>query len=210
MANDDEISARGGMLPVNFPYGNFRRNLYRLSTSTTADVFIGQPMGISAGSSAVCIPAAASAAGTSKILGSVVGFVDINKAGLPENLTSLTQNGFLDRNTDAFCIISDDPEQLYMIQEDTGGGVLYEGNIGQTGVFVTRTSSGNTLTGYSTAEFDRSTIVATGSGSLQLVGLVDKMNSDGTPNTFGNYGKLLVRIAHPALGVLGDINPGVP
>ena len=210
MANDDEIAARGGLLPVNFPYGNFRRNLYRLSTSTTADVFIGQPMGISAGSSAVVIPAPSSAAGTSKILGSVVGFVDTNKAGLPTGMTDLTQGGYLPRNTDAFCIISDDPEQLYMIQEDTGGGVLYEGNIGQTGVFVTRTTSGSTVTGYSTAEFDRSSIVATGSGSLQLVGLVDKMNSDGTANTFGNYGKLLVRIAHPALGVLSDVNPGVP
>lgn len=208
MPNDDEIAGRGGLLPVNFPYGNYRRNLYKLTTSTTAAVYIGEPMSLDA-SGQVAPATPSTAAAGSKILGSALGFTDTNKAGIPSGMTALDQGGFLPANTDAYVIVSDDPEQLYQIQEDTGGSALTQSSVGNTGVFVYRSSSGNNTTGYATAEFDRSTVVATGSGHLQIVGLVDRMNSDGSKNDFGNYAKLLVRISQPNFGALQTANPAV-
>lgn len=190
MANDDNIAARGGLLPVNFPYGNFRRTLYKLTTSATAAVFIGQPMDLDTNGQV----APAGVTVRSNLVGPVVGFTDTAKAGIPSDMTSLTQGGFLPANKDAYCIIADDPDQLFQIQEDTGGSALTQSAVGNSVGIIPRTSSGSTVTGYSTFEADRSTVVATDSGSLGIVGLVDLMNSDGTANDFGDYAKLLVRI----------------
>ena len=196
MANDDSINARGGLLPVQYPYGNYRRTLYRLTTSATAEVFIGQPMDLDAAGRVV----PAGVADNSPILGPALGFVDTNKAGLPSAMTDLNEAGNLPANTDAFVVVADDPNQLFMIQEDTGGSALAETNIGNTLNTVPRTSSGSTVTGYSTFEADRSTVAADTGGQLKVVGLVDVMNSDGTANEFGNFGKLLVKVNHHRLG----------
>ena len=189
MANDDTIAARGGLLPVQYPYGNYRRTLYKLTTSATAAVFIGQPMDLD--NNGKVVPAETANATSS--IGPVLGFTDTNKAGLPSGMDSLTQGGYLPANKDAYCVVADDPDQLFQIQEDTGGSALTQSSVGNTLNFVPRTSSGNTTTGYSTFEADRSSVVGTDSGQLMIVGLVDVMNSDGTKNGFGNYAKLLVR-----------------
>jgi hypothetical protein len=141
------------------------------------------------------------------LIGPVVGFVDTAKAGLPSSMTSLDQGGYLPANKDAFCIIADDPDQLFSIQEDTGGTALTASAVGNTINLVPRTSSGSTLTGCSTFEADRSSVVATDSGQLQIIGLIDKMNSDGTANDFGNYAKLNVRINWHRYG--GRVNQAI-
>jgi len=195
MANDDAIAARGGLLPVQFPYGNFRKGLYKLTTSAVA-VYIGQPMDLD--SNGQVVPA--TVGDNAFILGPVVGFTDTNKGGLPSGMNSLSQGGYLPALTDAYVQIADDPNQLFMIQEDTGGSALTQSAVGNTAAIIPRTSSGSTVTGYSTFELDRSDIAADSAGSLKVVGLVDYMNSDGTSNDFGNYSKLLVRINHHRLG----------
>lgn len=197
MANDDAISARGGLVPVNFPFGNIKKNLYRLTTSATASVFFGQPMDLDANGRVV---PAGSAVNSNTILGSVIGFLDTNKAGLPSAMTTLSQGSYLPANTDAYIVVSDDPDQEYYIQEDAGGSALTESNIGNTALYTYRTSSGSTTTGWCTAELDRST-VGTGTGnSLVIVGLQDYINSDGTTNSWGNYAKLRVKLVAPRLG----------
>jgi len=189
MANDDSIAARGGLLPVQFPFGNYKKGMYKLTSAAVA-TFIGQPMDLDANGGAV--PAAIT--GTSPILGPVVGFLDTNKAGLPSGMTSLSQGSYLPALTDAYVLIADDPDQEFMIQEDTGGSALTAAAVGNLGYFVPRTSSGSTVTGYSTVEFDRSSITATDSAHLLLLGIVDNTNSDGTPNDYGNYATLKVKI----------------
>lgn len=191
MANDDVIAARGGLLPVGFPFGNFKKNLYRLTTSATAAVFIGQPMDLDANGRVV--PAGT---GDNPILGPALGFLDTAKAGIPSAMTSLSQGGYLPANTDAYVVVCDDPNQEFMLQEDTGGSVLTEGNIGNNGSFIYRTSSGSTTTGLSTAELDRSTVTTGTAGALRVVGLHDYVNSDGTNNSWGNYAKVRVKIAY--------------
>lgn len=195
MANDDQIEARGGLWPVALPFGNYQKTLYRLTTSATADVFIGQPMDLD--NLGRVVPAGV--ADNAPVLGPVVGFVDTDKAGLPTSITDLDQAAYLPANKDAYCIIADDPNQVFLIQEDTGSTALAETNIGNTLNMVPRTSSGSTVTGRSTFEADRSTVAADTGGQLTISGLYDIMNSDGTKNAFGNYSKLRVRINHHRL-----------
>lgn len=190
MANDDQINARGGLLPVTTPFGNVRLTAYRLTTSATAAVFIGQPMDLDATGRV----APASLAANAPILGPALGFLDLNKAGLPSGMTSLSQAPSLPANTDAIVLVADDPDQYFLLQEDTGGSALAETNIGNNALMVPRASSGNTTTGYSTVELDRSSVAADTSGNVRIIGLYGNMNSDGTDNSWGNYAKVIVKI----------------
>lgn len=192
MANDDQINARGGLIPVQQPYGTIKVGMYRLGTADTATpIFRGMPVDLDANGFAVPIAAAQN----TLLLGSIIGWCDANKAGIPSATTTLTQGGNLPANTDAFLFVTDDPNQEYMMQEDTGGSVLTAGNIGNTFDFIYRAGSGNTTTGWANTELDRSTGAATTGGVLYLLGLYDHMNSDGTQNGYGNYAKVRVKIA---------------
>ena len=195
MANDDALSARGGLLPVSFPYGNFRKTYYRLTTSAVA-VYIGQPMDLDTNGQAVM-----ASVGTTKtvIVGPVVGFArDINgKAALPDVMLDVTAGPYLPALTNGYVCIADDPNQIFVIQEGTAATQLTTASISGCGTFsYLRATSGNTTTGYSYAELDAdqfATITA-GSGNLTVLGLADNINSDGSWNALGQYAKWKVQI----------------
>jgi hypothetical protein len=202
MANDDSASARGGLLPVDFPFGNFRRNYYRLTTSAAAAVFIGQPMDLDGNG---CVTTALVSTANSFILGPVVGFAKYiaGKPALPDAMLDITAGPYLPANTDAYVLIADDPNQLFTIQEATGGTALTTANIGsQAHITYERVTSGNTTTGYSYCELNAITAGATNgtSGALTLVKLSDQMNSDGTANGLGDYAKWVVRVSNHRFG----------
>jgi len=210
MANDDTITARGGLLPVEYPFGNFRKNLYRLTTSAVG-VYIGQPMDMDTNGQAV--PASVSTANT-LILGSVVGFADDVRGGpsLPAGMLDLTQGAYLPENTNAYVLIADDPNQLFTIQEVDSGTALTTANIGAQAHFKYEgASSGSTITGYSNAELNTATAGATNgsSGALQIVKLQDIKNSDGTWNELGGNAKWTVRISNHRLGGQGVASSAV-
>lgn len=192
MANDDQINARGGLIPIQQPYGAVKYGVYRLGTADTATpVFRGMPVDLDANGFVVPIAAAQN----TYLVGSIMGWADASKAGIPSSTTSLTQGANLPANTDAWVFVADDPNQEFLIQEDTGGSALTAGNIGHTADFIYRAGSGNTTTGWAYAELDRSTAAASTGGVLSILGLYDHMNSDGTQNAYGNYSKLRVKIA---------------
>ena len=202
MANDDTASARGGLLPVDFPFGNFRKNYYRLTTSATASVFIGMPMDMDANGQAAI--ASVSTANT-KFLGPVVGFAeDANgKPSLPSAMLDISVGAYLPANKNAYVCIADDPNQLFTIQEATGGTAITTANIGsQCHITYERATSGNTTTGYAYAELFPTVAGATNgtSGALQIVKLADQTNSDGSWNALGDYAKWIVRISNHRLG----------
>lgn len=194
MANDDTVAARGGLLPVNFPFGNYKKTLYRVLTSAVAgdNIFLGQLMDADAsGRATFALEVTGSGNAT---IGPVVGFADVNKAALPTSMETTTAGPYLPGQTDGYVIICDDPFQDFVIQEDTGGSALAETNIFNNANPVYRSSSGNTTTGYSTLELDRSS-AGTGTGGLLMIkALHDVINSDGTRNAAGNYGKWIVQI----------------
>ena len=199
MANDDVVAARGGLLPVEYPFGAFRKNYYRLTTSAVA-VYLGQPMDMDTNGQVVS--ASAGTAGTERILGPVIGFAadQAGKPALPSSMLRVDAGPYLPAQTNAYVLIADDPNQIFVIQEATGATQLTSANIGNCGTFQYRTSSGNTTTGYATCELEPIQIAATNSGAIQVIQLTDQLNSDGTYNALGQYAKWKVRIQGHRLG----------
>jgi hypothetical protein len=197
MANDDMVSALGGLRPLAQPQGNVKRSYYRLVTSALA-VYVGQPMDLDGNGEAQAATAGTSA--TVFYVGPVIGFSrdSRGKMGLPDAMTVLTQGAYLPGNTDAYVCIADDPNQEFVIQEASSGTALNTGNIGNTAGFIytARSTSGNNYTGSSYAELSPGGVSTTTSGPLQLLGYTDNINSDGTYNGAGAYAKWIVKIAH--------------
>ena len=210
MANDDMIRARGGLLPVDYPFGNFKKSYYRLTTGVAADnVFIGMPVDLN--SSGRVTTALAIATSATTLLGAVVGFSDTAYSALPTAMETTTAGAYLPGNTDAYVLVADDPNQVFIIQEDTGGTALAETNIGNSVTMTYRSSSGDTTTGYSTIELDRSSAGTGTGGNLMIMNLGRNMNSDGSDNAVGNYGKWIVRITnHRFASAIGQFQGGNP
>jgi len=200
MANDDQSSARGGLRPSMQPYGTVKRSYYRLTTSTTVGVYVGQPMDLDGTGQAV--PASCGTALTAMIAGPAIGFARDSRGqmGLPNAMSVITQEAYLPANTDAYVCIADDPNQEFIIQEMSTGTALDTSNIGQSTSFsYGRATSGSNVTGSSWAELFPLFSSATTSGALRIVGLADNMNSDGSFNSVGAYAKWRVRISNHRL-----------
>lgn len=201
MANDDWLSARGGMLPVEYPYGAYRKNIYKLTTSTVA-VYIGQPVAMDANGNATATMTSVNTGATIvPLLGSIVGFVDGATQGqLPDVMNVLTAGPFVPGSTDTFVEVADDPDQIFVMQVDTAVAMT-TANLGDYATFnYKRATSGNNTTGYALAELDSNTFSSVGSGNLQIINLYPLKNSDGTTNAVGNYAKVRVRMTAPVLG----------
>ena len=202
MANDDQAAARGGLRPSTQPYGTVKRSYYKLTTSTTIGVWVGQPMDLDGDGKAVAIGVGTGLA--TMVVGPVLGFARDSRGqmGLPDAMSVLTQEAYLPANTNAYVCIADDPNQEFIIQEMSSGTGLTTANIGNTtGFMVNRATSGSTVTGSSFWELDPNTASALTVGCIRIVGLADNMNSDGTYNAVGAYAKWRVRICnHRMLG----------
>lgn len=200
MANDDQIAASGGLRPLTQPYGTVKRSYYKLTTSTTIGVWVGQPMDLDGQGQATAISVGTGI--TVLTVGPVLGFARDSRGqmGLPDAMSVLTQEAYLPANTNAYVCIADDPNQEFIIQEMSSGTGLTTANIGNTtGFMVNRSTSGSTVTGSSHWELDPNTASATTSGCLRIVGLADNMNSDGSYNAVGAYAKWRVRICNHRL-----------
>lgn len=211
MANDDVIRARGGLLPVGYPFGAYKKSYYRLTSGTTAadNFFIGQPVDLDNTGQATTVVAIATSATT--ILGSIVGFLDANREALPSVMETTTAGAYLPGGNAAYVLVADDPNQVFVLQEDTGGSALTLSNIGNSATMTYRSSSGDTTTGYATIELDRSSAGTGTGGNLLIKGLAENMNSDGTRNAVGNYGKWEVIITNHRLSqAIAQFQGGAP
>lgn len=206
MANDDNVKARGGLLPVDFPHGNFKKQYYLLTTGAAAlNVFIGMPVDLDANGRAT--PNIEWTNSNNTCLGTIVGFADTNFAALPTAMETTQAGAYLPGNTDAYVLVADDPNQDFVIQEDTGGTALTASEVGNNANPVFRATSGDTTTGYATLELDRSSAGTGTGGILLLKGVHRYMNSDGTNNAPGNYAKWIVRIVRHRLAPMST-GPG--
>ena len=193
MANDDNIRARGGLLPVQYPFGTYQKQYYRLTTGAAAvNVFLGMP--VQADANGAVTPSFDVTGSGGVCIGSIVGFLDTEYAALPTVMETTIAGAYLPGNTDAYVLVADDPFQDFVIQEDTGGTVLARTNIFNNANMTYRSTSGDTTTGYSTIELDRSSAGTGTGGLLMLKDVLPIKNSDGTTNAPGNYCKWIVRI----------------
>jgi len=89
-----------------------------------------------------------------------------------------------------FVGVADDPNQEFIIEEDTGGTALTVSEVGNLADFTYLATTGNTTTGLSNAVLDRSG-VQTSSGQFLLLGPMYAADGD---NDYGDYCKWRVKI----------------
>ena len=200
MANDNFPR---GLVPLNWGDGKTPVHYYRVNTAQ--DIFLGEPVTLLATGYVV----AASNTGVVNALGVAVGFQG------PDSGSTATDDPYLDASDlaplatgleagDRLVAVADDPMQRFVIQADTGGTAHTLADIGAFTDMLYRGASanvraGDTTTGWASLEEDRSAVVTTTAAVLQILGLHETMNSDGTRNAAGNYDKWIVRIAHHQL-----------
>lgn len=117
--------------------------------------------------------------GTDYTTGVIVGFEPD-----PDNL-SYTYNP---ADNERIVYVADDPELVFEIQEDGGGTVLDETDVGYNADYIT-THSGSTITGKSGVELDRSSIANTNTLQLRVLRLVNRVD-----NVLGDNAKWEVAI----------------
>jgi len=183
MANTSKICGLRPIGPV------IRANVYKHVTGTA--IYMNQLATLNGGGyveGAVYTGTAGEA-----ILGSVVGFLGGDWAPesssysgyLPTNPTSVDSNGYVN------VLIADSPEQLFLIEEDTGGSALTQAAVGLGAVATLIGTTGSTISGVSHAVIDRSNTGTAPSTNLnlQLIKLWDKAD-----NAYGDFAKWVVRI----------------
>lgn len=193
MANDSNLR---GLRPVNQPFGTVKSRYYTANTAIA--IYLYQPLALN-NSGQVEVDAVGD--NSDNFVGVALGFLDTNKGSLPSGINTLADAPYLPASKEAVVLVSDDPNQEYIVEEDTGGTALTTTAIGNTCSFTYLATTGNTTTGVANVVLDRSDVAADSAGLLKIVALGDTVNSDGSINAAGDYGKWIVRAAHHVLGV---------
>ena len=203
MANDQ--GKNYGAFPLTQPDSPPKLLYYRVETASTIQYFRGQFAVINSNGRIETVIADNSGGRLS--CGVIWDFLDLNLAGPPTGMMSLTQGAFLPVSTDAFAGVIYDPQQLYVMEEKTGGGALTSNSIG-TGVgFTYIATTGNTTTGFANSVVSNSAQGATTQNLLQLVQVYNITNNDGTTNDVGASCKWVVRIQRHQFANAG---PAIP
>ena len=193
MANDNFPR---GLFPINWP----KTAVHYYRVSTAGDIFLGEPVDL-ASTGYIVGGLAVSTAGIIQSIGVAVGFAGPLKKGLA------CDDPFLDASDlstlasgleagDRWVAVADDPEQVFILQGDTGGTIAGIAAVGETAALIySYATSANTNTGWSNLEMDASSNSASTGQLVRIVGIHDAVNNDGTENTGGaNYAKYQVRI----------------
>ena len=201
MANDN--SPRG-LQPVNLGQGANAVGYYRVSTGGSTDMYTGCPVTLLASGYVVV----ASPTLMVPILGVAVGFAGPNKRGLaiPQGAAFLDVSQLIppspaSETGDRYVLVAHDPQQLFLIQEDTGGTALALADVGAWCDAIYRGATaiavnGDADNGWANIELDASGVVTTTAAPLRILGLADTVNTDGTNNAVGDYAKWIVQVGH--------------
>jgi hypothetical protein len=179
MANVDR---KGGFRPVGHlngnPWNGKGRWYYIPSTDSTA-VFHGDAVK-SAGSSDTSgkYATVAQAAATNTIRGVVIGFA--NQPYISVDTDNLTRS-YRPASTAMYCLVVDDPDVIFEIQEDNASNDMDADMVGLSTDIVVGT--GDTTTGLSAMELDSSD-TATAAGQCKILGVSNKED-----NALGTYCK---------------------
>lgn len=196
MANDQGL--RYGAFPITAPGYPPSTLPYRVETSATLQYFRGQFMVIN--SNGRVQPVAVGISNNLSSIGVAWNFLDLNQAGLPSGITSLSQGAFLPANTDAFVEVTYDPMQLYIMEEITGGTAINVNSIGLGVDFTYIATTGNTTSGFATTVLQNVGLTAGTANTLQLLNVFNILNFDATVNAPGASCKWVVRIQRHQLG----------
>jgi len=134
-------------------------------------------------------------------------FLDSTGAGLPSGMTSLSQGAFLPSSADALVGYTYDPQQLYVMEENTGGTAISILSAGLGCGFTYIATTGNTNTGLANTVIPNGSVGAGTDNLLQLMALQNITNQDGTANGAGASAKWIVRIARHSFGPFNIAQP---
>ena len=127
-------------------------------------------------------------------------FLDTVGAGLPSGMTSLTQGGYLPSGANALVGVLYDPDQLYIMEENTGGTAITAASNGLFVGFTYIATTGNTNTGLANTVIPNASVLGDSTNLLQLVAFQNITNQDGTANGAGASAKWIVRIVRHQFG----------
>ena len=186
-----------GFIPVQYLNGsewNGQARIYSIDKDYTTALYIGDPV-ISAGSAdANGIPTVALAAATGAIRGVIVGLgTKENLMANPSNL-DITYRPAAATAANWYCMVVDDPNVLFELQEKANTQQLAATEIGLNQVPILAAGNGY-VSGWLLASYTDATPNTTATLPLRLMGLVRKPN-----NAFGAYAKHLVKINVHELG----------
>ncbi len=178
-----------GLRPIDQPFGNIRANYYEAATGVALYMF--QPVDLN---SSGRITFAGANSGANRILGSVIGFADDSYCPLPNPYLATNPGLAYTANSAGLVkvLVADDPNQYFVIEENTGGSALDAQSVG-LGCSITYygADSGSTVNGIANVQLLRataSTDQAVGS-QLRLIKKWDKPD-----NAYGNYCKWIVKV----------------
>lgn len=182
MPNTSKVT---GLRPIEQPFGSIRCNYYEAATG--AALYMYQPVDLN---SSGRITAASWNSGN-LIVGSVIGFADDSFCPLPNPyLASNPGFGYTVNSAGLVkVLVADDPNQHFVIEEDTGGSALDAQSVGAGASFIFQATTGNNTSGIANAVLDRSGVDALALQQFRLIKKWDKPD-----NAYGNFCKWVVRI----------------
>lgn len=190
-----------GLRPINdngTPWSGQGR-LVCFPASQAVNVFLGDPVVALGGSDAFGVPyvGIASAGATNPILGAMLGICNGPAGGNGNASFTVTRDLPVYRQASIlnYALIADDPNQLYVVQEDSVGGAIAQA----TGAFANGNlvaGAGSTVTGYSGWQLQSSSVAAAANATyqLRLLGL-----ARGPGNALGVNADWVVRLNLPQL-----------
>lgn len=157
------------------PYNGAVRTYYVPVGNGTA-LYLGDPVQIVTNSSdgnGVQTAEIATAGGGTYVLGAFMGIS--NNAGTATIPLLQSQTPYLPASTAAYIYVSDDPDLLYAIQEDSVGGAMVSGASGRNADLVA--GSGSTYTSQSGWQLDSSTLQTTNTLQMRIVQLLQEADN---------------------------------
>ncbi len=191
MANVSRVNGLSVVKNISGGASTGQVNMYFIPSGDGTAVFVGDAVKadatgdtVAAGGQALGIQSVIQAAATNPSIGVVVGF-----AVVPTNLNTPQYRA---ASTGRYCLVSDDPNQIYEIQ--TSNGTLTVADVGLNASFAV--AAGSTTTGASGFTLDVGTIAVTAALPMRIVGFSQRVDND---NTAANS-KVLVKINNHQLG----------
>ncbi len=178
MANAD---APRGAIPVRHRNGapyNGSGNVYYVPAAYGTALFVGDPVIVvtdSSDANGVPTVARATAAGGNYITGFVQSLAFHGDPPVPV----LRDSGrYHPASTEGYVLVCDDPDVLFEMQEDGVGGAMGAGAAGRNADLII--GAGSTVTGWSGAELDSSTLAVTNTLQMRIIAPAERSDNDVT------------------------------
>ena len=184
-----------GFKPVKHLNGspwNGQANVYYIPSTDNTATFIGDAVkGAGAADATGKYPTVAQATAGAAVRGVVIAFGDN-----PYVMThpDTPNRSYRPAATAMYCLVVDDPQVIFEVQEDSDGAALAATEVGLSTNFIV--GSGSTTTGKSAMELDSSDTATDTSGNCRLLRLANRED-----NELGNYAKWEILFGEHELGL---------